>query len=101
MREQQSNHKRTEKNPKGWRGGKATLGHHDFQQAPEAETVEELPQQIILTSRTPLYRGPSKSARIAGASGVAVVLGKVGEFTKIRYVRRGIGVQEGYVILDA
>lgn len=67
----------------------------------ETETAEGLPQQIVLTSRTPLYRGPSKSARIAGASGVAVVLGKVGEFTKISYVRRGVGVQEGYVILDA
>lgn len=70
-------------------------------EAPEAETVEELPQQIILTNRTPLYRGPSKETRIAGASGRATILGNVGEFTKISYVRRGIGAQEGYVILDA
>jgi hypothetical protein len=33
-------HAAERKNPKGWRGGKATLGHHDFQQAPEAETDE-------------------------------------------------------------
>ena len=65
------------------------------------ESADDSPKQILLTSRTPLYRGPSKASRISGASGGATVIGKVGEFTKISYVRRGIGVQEGYVILDA
>lgn len=65
------------------------------------ESADDFPKQILLTSRTPLYRGPSKASRISGASGGATVLGKVGEFTKISYVRRGVGVQEGYVILDA
>lgn len=65
------------------------------------ESADDSPKQILLTSRTPLYRGPSKASRISSASGGATIIGKVGEFTKISYVRRGIGVQEGYVILDA
>ena len=55
---------------------------------------------ILLNPKIPLYRSASEDFRISGASGMATILGKEGRFTKITYVRRGIGAQEGYVILD-
>lgn len=55
---------------------------------------------IILTPQTPLFRGLSESSRIKGGAGVATVLERVGKFAKVSYVRRGIGKQIGYVIIN-
>lgn len=64
------------------------------------KTPRPTTEYILLDPKIPLYRSASEDFRISGASGMATVLGKEGKFTKIIYVRRGIGAQEGYVILD-
>ena len=68
------------------------------EEAADCNTVDsEQKLQILLTPSIPLYRGPADKFRIKGASGVATVLGTEGEFTKIEYLRRGLGKQIGYV----
>lgn len=67
-------------------------------EAENCNTADSEPKlQILLTPSIPLYRGPADKFRIKGASGVATVLGTEGEFTKIEYLRRGLGKQIGYV----
>ena len=67
-------------------------------EAANCKTVDSAPnRQILLTPSIPLYRGPADKFRIKGASGIATVLGTDGEFTKIEYLRRGLGKQIGYV----
>lgn len=65
------------------------------------KVVEPKISQIQITTSTPLYRGPGEQFKIRSVTSTATVLGQVGKFTKIQYVRHGLGVQEGYVILDA
>lgn len=62
--------------------------------------VKSASSQIQITASTPLYRGPGEQFKIRSVTSTAIVLGQVGKFTKIQYVRHGLGVQEGYVILD-
>lgn len=73
-------------------------------EAPKANVKKEAnkpeTKTIILTPQTPLFRGPSESSRIKGGAGVATVLERVGKFAKVSYVRRGIGKQIGYVIIN-